>query len=128
MRTDSAQDWQILVERSHAVLATRAQVASSMRDRMIGLLGHHTLAEGEGLILTACCSIHTWFMRFAIDAVFVDHRWAVVALWKALPPWRMTSWVRQAQAVIELPAGMANKAQLLVGDQLILLAKAAKIA
>jgi len=128
MGTDQPQDWQILIERSRAVLATQARVASSMRDRMVGLLGHHSLATGEGLILTACRSIHTWFMRFAIDTVFVDRQWAVVAVWQALPPWRVTSWVRRAQAVIELPAGTVNKAQLLVGDQLIVLANAAKIA
>lgn len=128
MGTDQSQDWQILIERNRAVLSTRARVASSMRDRMVGLLGHHSLGSDEGLILMACRSIHTWFMRFAIDVVFVDHQWGVIALWHALPPWRVTSWVRQAQAVIELPAGTAKKAQLLVGDQLIVHAHAAKIA
>ena len=90
-----------------------------MVSRMVGLLGRHVLEEGEGLILSACHSIHTAFMRFPIDVVFVDHAWTVVRVWKALPPWRVTPWVGRAQAVVELPAGTLGKAGLVVGDQLL---------
>ena len=110
---------EIRVERTGRVLASRAQVARSLISRVVGLLGRDSLGEGEGLILTACRSIHTWWMRFAIDAVFVDRAWAVVAIWNSLPPWRMTPFVWRAQAVIELPAGTVGRTHLAVGDRVV---------
>jgi hypothetical protein len=110
----------VLVARTQAALAERAQVARSLGARMVGLLGHRSLPAGEGMVLTACRSIHTAFMRFAIDAVFVDGRGRVVGIWRALPPWRVTPLVWGAQDVIELPAGTAERAGLAVGDQVVL--------
>ncbi len=112
--------WRIHVARTHATLADRAVVARSLWQRMVGLLRHRSLPEGEALILEACRSIHTIGMRFAIDAVFVDREGVVVGCWNALPPWRLTPWVRRAHAVIELPAGTATRVSLLVGDRLVL--------
>ncbi|MDP3703229.1 MAG: DUF192 domain-containing protein [Candidatus Omnitrophota bacterium] len=106
--------------RTNETLAHRAQMARSLRDRLVGLLGRSVLPEGEGLILLACRSIHTVCMRFAIDAVFVDGRWRVLRICKALPPWRMSPIVWRATAVIELPAGAAQQAHLAVGDRLVL--------
>ncbi len=117
MQTEAG--WQIRIARTQAVLASRAAMARSLLARMVGLLDRRLLDEGEGLILTACRSIHTCFMRFAIDAVFVDRGWGVVAIHRAVPPWRMTAPVWRAQAVIELPAGTAERARLVVGDQLV---------
>jgi uncharacterized membrane protein (UPF0127 family) len=111
--------WQIRVVRTNEPLATRAAMARSPVSRMVGLLGRRSLEDGEGLVLTACRSIHTAFMRFPIDAVFLDGRQAVVRVWKALPPWRMTPIVLRAQAVVELPAGTVARTQLVVGDQLV---------
>lgn len=111
--------WRVQVAGTQEALATRAEMARSLMARMVGLLDRRVLEEGEALILTACRSIHTCFMRFAIDAVFVDRQWGVVAIARALPPWRMTSPVWQASAVIELPAGTAQRVQLAVGDRLV---------
>jgi len=111
--------WQIRVARTQQPLAHRAPMACSLADRLVGLLNRSRLDEGEGLILTACRSIHTCFMRFAIDAIFVDRAWRVVAIRKSLAPWRMTPIVLRAQAVVELPAGTVARARLVVGDQLV---------
>jgi len=112
--------WEIRIERTNELLARRAQVARSVIARMVGLLGRSRLDEGDGLVLMACRSIHTWWMRFAIDAVFVDRAWAVVAMWNTLPPWRMTPFVRGTQAVIELPAGTVGRTRLAIGDRVVL--------
>ena len=85
---------------------------------MVGLLGRRTLKDGDGLILCACRSVHTAFMRFPIDVVFVDRAWNVVSVWPHLPAWRVTPWVWRAQAVVELPAGTVDKAGVVVGDRL----------
>ena len=111
---------QIRVARTNETLAHRAQIACSLRERLVGLLGRRALDDGEGLVLLACRSIHTICMRFSIDAVFVDGRWKVLRICHVLPPWRISPMVWRATAVVELPAGAAQQAQLEIGDQLVL--------
>lgn len=108
----------IAVRGSGAVLARRATTARSCVSRMVGLLGRTGLEAGEGLIIPACRSIHMCFMRFPIDAIFVDRGWRVVALWRRLRPWRMTPVVWRAAQVVELPAGTLEEALVEVGDEL----------
>jgi hypothetical protein len=72
------------------------------------------------LILTPCCSIHTAFMRFAIDAVFVDREGRVRRIVNELPPWR-AAWCARAHAVVELAAGALRSRELLVGDAIYVL-------
>jgi len=115
----AATHWSICVDNPLRPLATRACIAQSLAARVVGLLGRDGLGEGEGLILPACRSIHTAFMRFTIDAVFVDRRWRVIRVWQALPPWRVTPIIWRAQAVIELPPGTVKRAKVSVGDQVI---------
>ena len=110
--------WSLQVLRTQELLATRVRMARALGERMVGLLGRSCLEEGEGLILAPCRSIHTYFMRFAIDAVFVDRAWDVVALSKALPPWRFSAWNYKTVAVVELPVGAIDRARLVLGDRL----------
>jgi len=112
--------YQILVTRTHEVLARSARLAASLIERMVGLLAHRGLEPGEGLILPSCRSIHTWFMRFPIDAVFVDRSWRVVALQRAMGPWRISPLIWKAWAVIEVSSGTIERLRLQVGDQLAL--------
>ena len=108
--------WELRVAGTNVLVANHAQMAASLMTRMIGLMGRRTLPGGTGLVLEACRAIHTCFMRFPIDAVFVNQAWSVVAIREAIPPWRMTPVVWRAQAVIELPAGTVRKAGVRVGD------------
>jgi len=103
---------------SGAVLAHRATVARSMVSRMIGLLGHHSLGDGEALILPRCNSVHTWFMRFHIDVLFLDGHWRVVELLPDMGPWRVSPVVWHAYAVVELASGAARRAGVSIGQQL----------
>ena len=84
---------------------------------MRGLLGRSDLPAGEGVLLRPASSIHTHFMRFAIDAVFLDRDLRVVEVRSALPPWRMAR-KRGAKAVLELRAGEACRRGIKVGDVL----------
>jgi len=108
----------VVIARTQTTLATRARIARSLPERLIGLLDRSHFAPGEALVILSCRSIHTCFMRFAIDAVFVDGTWGVVAIRASLPPWRLTPVMWGAQAVIELPAGTVEQAHVRLGDRL----------
>ena len=84
--------------------------------RARGLLGRSGLAPGEGLWLAPCRQVHTCFMRFAIDVVFLDHGNQVLRLCRELAPWRFSPWVGGAVSALELAAGAA--AHLSPGDRL----------
>lgn len=95
----------------------RVAVADSPWTRMVGLLAHRALPGDEGLWLSPAWSIHTWFMRFPIDVVFVDRDDRVLRIVEALGPWRLAS-QRKAHAVIELAAGRARTLGLREGRRL----------
>jgi uncharacterized membrane protein (UPF0127 family) len=103
------------------VVCERCSLADSPVARMRGLLGRDGLEQGEGLLLQPASSIHTLFMRFPIDAVFLDKALVVLGIEDAIVPWRAAS-LRGAKAVLELPAGESARRGLAVGDQLTLAA------
>jgi uncharacterized protein len=100
------------------VVCDRCVVADSPVSRMKGLLGRSELRPGEGLLLRPASAIHTWFMRFPIDAVFLDRDWRVVGISDDVRPWRARS-RRGAKAVLELPAGESARRGLELGDRLV---------
>jgi len=77
------------------------------------------LPEGGGLLLPRCSSIHMFFMRFSIDAVYLDEERRVRKIVNELRPWRL-SWCPGADAVLEAPAGWANAVGVRTGDKLTL--------
>jgi uncharacterized protein len=103
------------------VVCEHTVVADRVWPRMRGLLGRRSLPEGEGILLQPAPSIHTAFMRFSIDVVFLDRDLHVVKLVETLRPWRMAS-ARRAHAALELAAGQAAARGIEIGDQLALAA------
>ncbi len=121
MSQPSEQSMRILIcGAKPATLATDAHLAKGAWARAKGLLGRRGLNPGEALIFAECRSIHTVGMRFAIDVVFIDAEWRVVALWPEMRPWRMTPPIWKAWGVIELEPGTITRAGLRVGDRLSL--------
>ena len=112
---------QVTVRVDDRVVCERCLVADRPWARMRGLLGRSELPRGEGILLPAAGSIHTFFMRFPIDAVFVDGDGNVVGVERELRPWR-TARRRGAKAVLELPAGEADARALAAGQKLALAA------
>jgi uncharacterized membrane protein (UPF0127 family) len=102
-----------------AVVCERCVIADSIWLRTKGLLGRASLPDGEGILLKPGSSIHMFFMRFPIDAVFVDRELRVLRVKAKLAPWRMAS-KRGAKAVLELPAGSCEQRGVVEGDQLVL--------
>jgi uncharacterized membrane protein (UPF0127 family) len=97
----------------------RCRVADHPWSRARGLLGARGLPRGEGLWLQPAASIHMFFMRFAIDAVFVDRHGVVRKVAAGLRPWRVAG-CRGARSVLELAAGEAGRAGIRVGSTLVL--------
>jgi uncharacterized protein len=101
------------------VVCERCVVADTPVSRARGLLGRAELPPGEGLLLRPASSIHMFFMRFPIDAVFLDRELAVVKVVPNLKPWRVAG-ARGAKAVLELAAGEAGRRGITPGDRLSL--------
>lgn len=87
---------------------------------MVGLLGRSSLMVGDGLLLAPAWSIHTWFMRIAIDVVFLSADGRVLRVYPELPAWRLVSGTRHAQTVLEFGAGTLAQTPLVPGDLLCL--------
>ena len=85
---------------------------------MRGLLGRKELSNEEGIRLKPSGSVHTFFMRFPIDVVFLDRELRVVAIAADVPPWRARG-ARGAKAVVELAAGEASRRALTDGETLV---------
>jgi uncharacterized membrane protein (UPF0127 family) len=100
-------------------ICERCALADSAPTRLKGLLGRPGLEHGEGMLLKPAPAIHTWFMRFPIDAVFLNRQLEVVGVTPELRPWR---WARRAgaRAVLELGAGEADRLGVRPGERLTL--------
>ncbi len=99
------------------VVATGAEVADTPAKRRTGLLKHDRLEQGEGLWIVPCESVHTFFMKFPIDLVYLDRKRKVRKVRHAVGPWRM-SLCLMAHSVLELPAGTARQTETRKGDLL----------
>jgi uncharacterized membrane protein (UPF0127 family) len=105
---------------SPRVVAGTVELAVTRATRRRGLLGRDGLAPGHALLIAPCSSIHTWFMRFPIDVIFVKRDGLVLKTRAAIPAWKMAfGW--GAYAVVELPAGAVAQAGVAVGDRLELI-------
>lgn len=108
-----------MVEGRPGSVCERCELADTPLKRLRGLLGRGGLERGEGLLLRPAPAIHTCFMRFPIDAVFVDRGMEVVAVSAEVRPWRFARG-RGAHSVIELAAGECRRLRIETGDRLLL--------
>jgi uncharacterized protein len=99
------------------VICAQCEIADNPLTRMRGLLGRASLEPDEGMLFRPAGSIHMFFMRFPIDAVFCTRELEVIDVARDLQPWK-TAGRRGAKVVVELPVGAA--AELRPGDRLVL--------
>jgi uncharacterized membrane protein (UPF0127 family) len=100
-------------------IADRVGLAGDGRNRRKGLLGREALAEGEGLWIVPCEAVHTFWMRFPIDLVYLDRKYRVIKIRTGVWPWRVSACLR-AHSVIELAAGTMESTGTVPGDVLAL--------
>jgi len=106
--------WALEEVTSHRTLVSRVHAAVDSTSRKRGLLGRASL-DDAALVIAPCNAVHTFFMRFPIDILFVDRQGRVLRVARAVPPWRI-AWAWRAFAVIELAATAASRIQ--VGDRI----------
>jgi uncharacterized membrane protein (UPF0127 family) len=116
----------LMNSRTGDVVASAVELADTRETRRKGLLGRESFDPSSALILLPCFSIHTAFMKFPIDAVFIDREGVVVRVVRNLPPWRAVgAW--RAHAVIEFAAGSLRARDVRTGDRLYLAAEPAPV-
>jgi uncharacterized membrane protein (UPF0127 family) len=98
------------------VLVSRGRLARSFWSRLKGLLGTRSLDAGGGLLIEQCSSIHSFFMRYPFDAVFLDGNGRVVHLIHEMRPNRISRHVFSARRVLELPPGTIRESGTQRGD------------
>jgi uncharacterized membrane protein (UPF0127 family) len=102
----------------HTTVAARLTIADTSLTRLLGLVGKKRLDPGCGLLIRPSSGIHTFGMRFSIDAVALSKSLQVLKVWPRLLPFRVTSISLKTHCVLELPAGQISNCQIQVGDQL----------
>ena len=104
------------------VLVSECEMAASLLARARGLLGHAPLTAGQGMLISPCQSIHTFFMSFPIDVAFLNRDLKIVHIIPSMPAWRLSPHLFKAHSVLELPAGALAATGSSVGDELVFLA------
>ncbi len=99
-------------------LFVNGQLATLWKDRLIGLMGRRNLEPDEGIVIQPCESIHTHWMRFAIDVVFIDVKGIVVKVCPNVRPWRVRFGGWNADTVIEGVPGMIERSGTQPGDRI----------
>lgn len=108
----------VINKTKNQVISSSAMIADDFFSRMQGLLGRTALLEDESLIITKCNSIHMFFMKFAIDVIFMDKNDSVVGIIENIKPFQLSPIFFKASYVIELPVGAIQKGNVFVGDEL----------
>ncbi|MFC1704594.1 DUF192 domain-containing protein [Candidatus Omnitrophota bacterium] len=108
----------IINQTRNTLLADNATLARTFLARIKGLLGKKGLKENHALIIQPCNSIHTFFMRFVIDVIFLDKQHKVVGLRESMPPGRISRIYPQAHTVVELPAHVIRSTRTQIHDVL----------
>jgi uncharacterized membrane protein (UPF0127 family) len=99
-------------------LAIDGRLANTFWLRLRGLLGRKSLLEGEGLVLVGEKSIHTLFMKFPIDIIYIDKNYQIIRVDENMVPYRLGPFVTQSAYVLEVPVGTIAATGTKVGDQL----------
>ena len=105
----------------NTTVVEKAIMADTFWHRLIGLMGKSELGDNSGIILTPCNSVHTLFMRFPIDVIFLNNKLEILLIKQNLQPWSISPIVARAKYVLEVNAGRALASLTEVGDTIAFL-------
>lgn len=103
---------------SGVVIADNVEIVRNVLAQVKGLIGRQRVDEGYAMVFPGCKQVHTFFMRFPIDVVFVNKENVVICIVNSLPRNRCTEFVFGSALAIEFPAGTVSKSGLRLGDML----------
>ncbi len=103
-----ASTWRLVSEATGKTVVAQLKIADGFLSRLLGLQFRRPLPSDAGLLLVPCNSVHTCFVRFPVDVVFLDNRGRVLAVRHNLRPWRLAFGPRKTHAVLEMIAGAAE--------------------
>ena len=102
----------------NTLLGQHVTLASTWLGRMRGYLGRPAPMEGEGILLIPCNAVHSYFMNFELDILFLDQKGTVLEVIRGFAPWKRTKRVRGSEYVLEVPVGTLDSSGTEVGDEL----------
>ena len=100
------------------VIARSVYKASNLWEKTKGLLGQEDMPASQAFWLTSCASVHTFFMKFSIDVIFVDKNLKITSIAHSVPPFRIVSGTWKTSSTFELKANQLNSFNLKKGDEL----------
>ena len=107
----------VFVKEKNILISDNIKQALSLRDRVIGLMFRRSLNFNEGLLISPCNSIHTCFMKFPIDVIFIDKNNKILKISHSMKPWRFSLIYLKSKKVLEL-SGNTLPSEVHVGDTL----------
>jgi uncharacterized protein len=111
--------YRIMAHGSDYLLSDHIRTADSFFGKLFGLMLSAPLKESEGLLIDTCSSIHTFWMRYPIDVLFLDSGNRVLRFFEDLKPFRVTPFIRGAAKAIELKSGTVKACSINTGDCLM---------
>lgn len=102
----------------NTLLGQNVTLASTWLGRLRGYLGRSEPKEGEGMLLIPCNAVHSFFMTFALDVLFLDQKGTVLEVFREFRPWKRTKVVRGSRYVLEVPVGTIDISGTEIGDEL----------
>ncbi|MFN8847043.1 MAG: DUF192 domain-containing protein [Bdellovibrionales bacterium] len=109
----------MMLKRNEHILIQNVNVAKNFWPRFMGLMGKANLPDSQGVLFPKCNAIHTCFMKFSIDCIFMNEQGEVKKIYRNLRPWRLAGPVWGATQVLELNGGVADKLKIQEGEHLI---------
>lgn len=100
------------------VIADKVTIAQDFRSRSIGLLNRQSLNENEALLIKPCTSIHTFFMKFPIDVLFLSKEGKVIKIEHSLKPWNLSGCLLGCFMVLEIQPGKLAKTAIKLGNSI----------
>ncbi|HEY3297627.1 MAG TPA: DUF192 domain-containing protein [Armatimonadota bacterium] len=106
-------------KRNGRVVARDAVIARSIIAQLKGLMCRREFPEGSALIIPGCRQVHTFFVWFPLDLVFVDKAGKAVRIVEGIRPFEISCYSKKAAQTIELPAGAVSTYDIREGDELL---------
>lgn len=108
----------VINSRTQEILVQNLWIADTFFSRFIGLMGSDPMIAKQGLLISPCKQIHTHFMAYTVDVIFLDHRYQVVQIVNEMKPWGITKYFKSATHVLELCESQGKNIH--IGDTLII--------